>query len=171
MRIIKALIILFVLGVTLNSCRVSYSFTGVSLDPRIKTISVENFYNEAYDGPANMSILFTETLRDYFQKNTPLSLVGEGDLQFSGSVTKYDVSPVAPRAGDEIQTAQLQRLTIEVKVSFVNNFDDEKSFEKAFSQFEDFDANVNLQSVEAELIDTIFDRIVFDIFNKSVADW
>ncbi|MEH0156833.1 LptE family protein [Limibacter armeniacum] len=158
----------------LHGCAgVNFTFTGVNLDPRIKTFSVETFYNEAPDGPSNMGIDFTERLKDYFLRNTSLKMADsgtKGHLEFEGSINGYRVTPISPGAND-LEVAEQQRLTVTVKVNFVNNFDDEKSFNQAFSFYYDFPADQNVQDVENEALDEIFEQILLDIFNKSVADW
>jgi hypothetical protein len=58
-----------------------------------------------------------------------------------------------------------------VQVKFVNNADDSKNFESQFSHYADFPQEQTLSQVEAQLIDVIFERLVYDIFNKTVADW
>ncbi len=161
---LKFIILLFVPA----GCGV-YSFTGISLDPNIKSIAINNFYNNAGNGPANLSQTFTEELRDYYQGNSPLSITSpDGDLVVSGTIIGYDVTPVAP-SGDAL--ASLNRLTIRVQVKFVNNADDTKNFESQFSHYADFPQEQTLSQVEAGLIDVIFERLVYDIFNKTVADW
>jgi hypothetical protein len=146
-----------------------YSFTGINLDPSIKSIAITNFYNNAGNGPANLSQTLTEELRDYYQSNSPLRITQpEGDLVISGTIMGYDVTPVAPSAESQ---ASLNRLTIRVQVKFVNNFDETKNFESQFSAYEDFAQNQTLSQVEGQLIDVIFERVVYDIFNKTVADW
>lgn len=146
-----------------------YSFTGINLDPSIKSIAIANFYNNAGNGPANLSQTLTEELRDYYQSNSPLRITQpEGDLVISGTIMGYDVTPVAPSAESQ---ASLNRLTIRVQVKFVNNFDETKNFESQFSAYEDFPQNQTLSQVESQLIDVIFERVVYDIFNKTVADW
>jgi hypothetical protein len=146
-----------------------YSFTGISLSPEIKSIAISNFYNNAGNGPANLSQTLTEELRDYYQSNSPLSITSpDGDLVVSGTIMGYDVTPVAP-SGDA--QASLNRLTIRVQVKFVNNLDETKNFESQFSHYADFPQEQTLSQVEAGLIDVIFERIVYDVFNKTVADW
>ncbi len=159
-------------GILISSCAgFNFTFTGASLDPAIKTFSIEPFYNEALDGPANLNVRFTEALKEYYQRNTSLKIAGtSGDLEFAGKIARYGVTPEAA-GGGELQNAQLQRLTVVVNVAFINNIDDEKSFTKDFSFFKQFDADRNLTDVEDELIEQIFEQIVFDIFNSTVADW
>ena len=163
------LIVLLILG--FNACSFKVSLNGSSIHPDAKTISIQTFSDDAGTGPPDLNQRFTEKLKTFFQRNTRLTLVdSEGDLQFDGMITTYDVSPVSPSANED-QSASLQRLTIEVKTEFINKFDEKSEFDEGFSQFEDFPANQNIQDVEDELIDVILDRIVFDIFNKSSANW
>jgi hypothetical protein len=159
----------------LQACGV-YSFTGASLGPDVRTISIQSFYNDSGGGPPNMSQLFTEKIKDYYQQNTNLSLVDDnGDLLVEGSITRYDFTPVAPRASgnEEIgDVAGLMRLSITVNATYINTTDDEFNFDnRSFSFFADFDAEQDPASVEDELIDEILEQIVFDIFTASVANW
>ena len=168
-------ILLSYIGVVLflTGCGV-YSFTGVAITA--ETISIKNFYNDADGGPPDMSQTFTNQLTDYFQRNTNLTQVEEkGELQIEGVVTNYRLTPVAPTAtgtDDVGDAAALTRLTITVSVSYVNTTDENFSFEnKTFSFFEDFDNELNITAIEADLLTRIFDQIILDIFNATVANW
>lgn len=123
-----------------------------------------------------MAQLFTNQLTDYFQQNTNLTKVEEdGELQIEGVVSSYRLAPVAPTAtGNDLvgDAAALTRLTINVEVSYVNTTDETFSFEnKSFSFFEDFDNSQNITAIEAELLNRIFEQIILDIFNATVANW
>ena len=166
-------ILLFALFNT--SCGI-YSFTGASISSDVKTISIQPFYNNSPLGPSNMSILFTESIRDYFLQNTNLTLVDEeGDLQIEGSIDNYTLTPAAVSSNQSqngIDLASLTRLTIFVKASYVNVQDDSFDFDKTFSFFKDFDQNSqDLSANEEEFVEEIFDQIILDIFNSSVANW
>jgi hypothetical protein len=153
----------------------SLSFQGTNLDPRVKTMNIDNFDVEIANGPANLGINFTERLREYFQRNTRLGLISSnGHLSFAGTITKYEVTPVAPsgqQTGDLQLLASRQRLTIGIKVQYTNSFDESQDFDQEFSFFADFDQNQTLIQVEQSLIPTILNQIILDIFNKSVANW
>lgn len=154
-----------------------YSFTGAVLGPEIQTIAIQNFYNDSGGGPPNMSQVFTENIKDYYQQNTNLALVeDDGDLLLEGSITRYEFTPVAPQASNRpnevADVAGLMRLNITVSATYINVHNDEFDFQdRSFSFFADFDAEQDPASVEDELIVEIFDQIVFDIFNASVANW
>ncbi len=156
-----------------SGCKI-YSLTGTTLDfSKIKTISINNFYNNAGTGPANLAQTFTERMRDYFQNNTPLKIVtGNSDLHIEGSIVGYDVTPVAPTGnqGTQVQ-ASLNRLTIRVQVKYINNTNEDENFDQTFTAYEDFAQSRTLSQVESSLIPTISDRIVYDVFNRSVANW
>lgn len=165
-----------IIGVVLLGCFTRcgvYSFTGTSITA--ETISIINFYNEADQGPPNMSQTFSDKMRDYFQQNTNLTLIQEdGELQFEGTIVGYRLSPVAPvSAGDpnKADVAALTRLTITVKVSYINITDEEFDFDRNFSFYADYKNDLALTTVEDQLIDEIFDQIILDIFNASVANW
>ncbi len=167
-----SILLFLLLGLT-SSCGV-YSFTGTTISA--KTISIQTFYNDANNGPANLGIQFTDRLRDYYQQNTSLTLVNEdGELQIEGAVASYRLSPVAPSAATSTEVndqANLTRLTISVKVDYVNTQDEEQNFsKKTFSFYADFDNDKGLTAVEDELIQTIYDQIILDIFNATVANW
>jgi len=151
-----------------------YSFTGVNTTA--ETISIQNFFNDTGEGPADLSQRFTEELRDYFQQNTNLTLVDvDGQLQIDGSITSYNTRPVAPVAArsDEVaDVAGLTRLTIQVNVNYVNTQDEELNFNRGFSFYEDYDSRSSTLSAEEDrLIEVIFDQISLDIFSATVADW
>ena len=146
-----------------------YSFTGTSLAPDVKTISIQNFVNVSGGGPANLQQTFSEKARDYFQRNTNLSLLRQGgDLQIQGSIVGYELTPLPPSSND---VASQTRLTMRVKVNYVHTKDEEQSFDETFSFYADFPSNQNITAVEPSLIETISDQIILQIFNRTVANW
>jgi len=164
------LVILVVLIFT--ACKITYSFTGASIASNVKTFSVYYFPNRAKLVNPNLSQQFTQGqdgLENKLIKQTSLNQIKEnGDLEFSGQITEYDVKPMNIVQGD---LAAQNRLTISVKVKFTNNKDHEQDWEKTFTQYEDFDSNRSLTDVEDALASAIIKKLVDDIFNASVADW
>ena len=156
-----------------SSCGV-YTFTGTNTNAQ--TITVLNFYNDTGMGPATLSQQFTERLRDYYQRNTSLAIVDiGGELVVEGSIVGYNTMPVAPVASGNDQQADVAgstRLTIRVQVDFTNTLNEEEDFSRSFSFYDDFDSQTsNLTAEEDQLIDTIFEQVIFDIFNATVANW
>ena len=166
--------LLLLLILPISGCSV-YSFTGAALVSGEQTVSIQQFYNNALLGPSNMSQVFTQKIKDYFQQNTNLTLVDkEGDLQFDGYISNYTVSPVAPNASanNTAQVSVISRITITVKATYVNIKNEQFDFDQNFSFFVNFDSeNVDLASNEDQFVEEIFDQIILDIFNASVANW
>ncbi|TDO03322.1 LptE family protein [Sunxiuqinia elliptica] len=176
MTLIKSLrswmlvIVLVVAGSGLfQSCKVSYSFTGASLSPLVKTFTVYYFPNRARLINPNLSQQLTEGLQDKLLRQTSLDLVEErGDLEFEGQITGYDTRPMNISQGDK---AAQTRLTVTVRVKYTNNLNHDEDWEKTFTAYEDFEANRILSDVEDELIETILEKLTEDIFNASIANW
>ena len=152
-----------------HSCGI-YSFTGTSIQPDVMSVSIPYFEYKALKVNPSLSNQITEALQEKFIRLTRLELVDEeGDLEVIGSVTGYDVKATAINASE--QAAQ-NRLTVTVKVSFVNRKYPEESFDdKSFSAFADFDAMQQLDAVEATLCEEIIEKLCEDIFNGTVANW
>lgn len=161
-------IYLGLIAILLSSCfTVKYSSTGASIPPDAQTFSVEFFSNKAPLAPASLSRDITEKLKDRFINDTRLSLVGRnGDLYFEGEIVGYDLKPVNIQGNE---TAGNMRLTLKVKVTFVNMKAHEWDFSTTFSNYIDLDANA-VQATTGDL-EELTDKIIDEIFNKSVANW
>ena len=146
-----------------------YSFKGISIDPTINTFYVTIFDNLSNEAPPTLGQDFTEVLRDKIRNESRLRLKDtDPDIDFTGSVSSFIVTSEAPEPG---QTTSFNRLTITVKVDYVNNRNEENKWNRQFSFFANFDANQNLLDIQEELINSINDQIVEDIFNFSFTDW
>lgn len=173
----RSWLLLLFLPFGLAACAVKYSFTGTNINYEVvKTFSVENFFNDSGSGPANMEQRFTEALKEYYQRNTQLELVrNNGDLQFSGSIVRYSLSPQAVvSSGDPNlpDRAGQMRLTIAVEVEYVNMSNEEENKKQTFTFFQDYDPRTTtLLDVENQLVEDIFETIIQDIFTATVADW
>ena len=171
-KISSALGVIFALVVaafTFGSCGI-YSFTGTSIQPDVKTVTISYFEYKALKVNPSLSNQMTEALQDKFLKLTKLEQVDmDGDLEILGAVTGYDVKATAVTANE--QAAQ-NRLTVTVKVTFINRKYPEDDFQdKSFSAYADFDAMQSLDAVESTLCDEIVEKLCEDIFNATVAQW
>lgn len=155
--------------VLFSGCKLHYGFSGATIPPEAKTVSVQYFHNQATLAPPTLSQIFTEALRERLSSQTRLGLVNKnGDLNFEGSITGYVTSPIAIQSTD---LAALNRLTITVNVKYVCSFDEKKNFEQSFSRFADYNSSESLTTVEQELITQINEQLTLDIFNRALNDW
>ena len=138
----------------LSACSGGYSFTGASIPPGAKTISVATFPNYAPTVNPQLSQKLTDELMQMFSGQTPLDVtntVGTGDLQLEGEITAYD--------------------TITIKVRFTNTLDPDAGFEQSFSRYRDYAASRDFSAVENTLVGEIVTELCEDVFNKSVVNW
>jgi len=172
-RLVLHMVLLFALFMSFSSIFLlqgcSYSFTGASISPSVKSISVSYLPNNSALVQPTLSRKLTEAVRDKFTSQSNLSLVGSnGDLNIEGEITGYTTEPVAI-TGD--QEAALQRLKITVNIRFTNKQDSKQDFETNFSRYQDYDSQKRLGEVEESLIDIINEELAQDIFNKAVVNW
>jgi len=148
-----------------------YKFTGTSFDPNIETFYVSPFETRTGNAPPTIGITFEEGLKLKIRRESKLS---ENDtnpnIEFKGTITRFDVQPQAPEAGE---TIGFNRLTIAIEIEYIDYFhdDDLYNWKQTFSRFADFGANDNLLNVQDALIDEISQQILEDIFNKAFTDW
>ncbi len=147
-----------------------YSFSGTSIKPDVKTITINYFEYKAMKVNPSLSNDLTEAVRNQFRRMTSLEQLDmDGDLEITGQVTGYDVRASAVTAGD---VAAMNRLTVTVKVDFTNRKYPEEDFSgKSFSAYADYESTTSLDAVESTLCAEIIDKIVEDIFNATVAQW
>src|SRR5688500_2473114 len=172
-KITFAFILLAILTAVLGcGVGINYSMTGTSTPAQ--NISISEFYNNTDLGQANLGQTFTNQLKTYIIQNSNLAVVLEdGQLQMEGEITGFTLTPIAPTATNDptqINSASSTRITITVKATYVNTLDESMSFkDKSFSFYKDFPNDQNFTDVEEQYTRQIFERIVNDIFNASIA--
>ena len=155
-------------SILISSCGI-YSFNGASISKNTKTITIKYFKNNASTIQPTLSQVITEKLKDYFTQQTNLSINdNDGDLKFSGEITKYEIKPMAIQSNE---VAGKNRLTIAVKVDFTNIYENEYNFSHTFSRYRDYESSQNFSEIEEILIEEISNELIEDIFNKSVVNW
>lgn len=161
------------LGVTfvllVQSCKMTYSFSGASISPEVKSVSVQFFPNRASIVNPTLSQEFTDALKDKIKGQTSLIFVNDlGDVNFEGEISNYHTQPLAI-TGD--QQAAMNRFTITVRVKFSNAIDPDQDFDSSFSRYQDYSSSKDFSSVEEDLITEILKDITEDIFNKAFVNW
>ena len=163
--------VLLLIGALLltSSCKMSYSFSGASISPAVKTISVQYFQNRASLVQPGLSQYITDALIDKCKAQTNLLLTNRiGDVNFEGEISDYNTRPLTVAADAR---AAMNRFSISVKVKFTNAVEPDLSFEQTFTRYEDYESTNSLNSVEKQLSDKIIEVIIEDIFNRAFANW
>lgn len=159
---------LLFLSLILSSC--SISFKGINIPPDVTTYFVDNFQNNALGAPGDINQRFSEALRAKIRNESRLIYNEQSpDIEFSGNITRFSLTPEAPQAGN---TVALNKLEIAVSIDYVNNKDEAKNWKaKQFTFFRTFESDKDFISIQDGLIDEIFKQLMENIFNEAFTGW
>lgn len=161
-------VILFFSILSTNACKI-YRFSDASVDPNLKTFTINASNNIATFQNANAAPLLTDKLKEKFIRETRMALVRQdGDIEYSCTIVEYNIEPIALT---NTQTLAQNRLNIGIKVECTHKKDDKKSYVQNFRDGENFSAQASFSLIEDGLLNTIYDRIIQQIFNKSFSNW
>ncbi|MDX5423001.1 MAG: LPS assembly lipoprotein LptE [Hymenobacteraceae bacterium] len=149
-----------------------YSFTGTSIAPDIKSIAIQNFENSTGEGPANLTQIVTNNFKDYYRRNTNLLILQrDADLQLEGQIVSFTYTPAAVQREGINDIAALNRLTLGIQVRFTNAKNPDESFDRLFTISQDFQQGIDVTQIPPASINELTERLVTDVFNKTVANW
>lgn len=167
----KKLIALLSIVLLSTACKVSYRFDGAQIDYKvIKTISIQDFTNQAALVYAPLTQVFNERMQDVFIQNTKLVISDDNpDLEIEGEIVRYDLTPQSVK---EDAYESETRLTMAVKYRFRNNKDPQQDKQdETISAYRDYPASRMLNDVQDELIEELTKEIVDQIFNSTLSNW
>ena len=157
-------------AIALTACRISIKLNGSALDYTVyKTIRVSEFPIRAALVYPPLQQTFETSLLDYISKNTRLQTTdGAADLEIEGEITGYNLTP---QAVTENAYASMTRLTISVRVKYIDNRADSNNNDQTFSAYRDFDSSEMLTDVQDQLCEEISKELVELIFNATLGNW
>lgn len=150
---------------------ISYKFNGAALDyNKYKTVSFAQFPIRAALVYPPLQQVFQNKLQDVVDQQTRLIQVDNpnSDLRFEGEITTYNLSPQA--VGDNAYATRT-RLTIGVRVKYIDNVNSALSNDINVSAYRDFDSNQLLIDVQDQLCEEISTELVDLIFNQTLGNW
>ena len=168
---IKRLFTLISLIVIMQACSISYKFNGAALDYTIyKTISISQFPIRAALVYPPLQQTFENQLTEMIERQTRLRVMDSGntDLRIEGEITGYSLSP---QAVNENAYASQTRLTITVRVKYIDNKNDGQEIDQTFSAYRDLSSNEMLTDVQDELCTQISKELADLIFNATIGNW
>lgn len=154
-----------------TACSISYKFNGAALDYNVyHTISFSEFPIRAALVYPPLQQLFENKLMDMVTQQTRLQVLDtpNTDLRIEGEITGYTLSPQA--VGENAYASQT-RLTIAVRVRYIDNRNDALSKDQTFSAYRDFSASQMLTDVQDDLCNQITDDLSDLIFNATLGNW
>lgn len=159
-----------IVSLLVAACTISYKFNGSALNYDIyRTIDVGEFPIRAALVYPPLQQTFENELLDCISRQTRLQEVdGNSDLEITGEITGYSLSPQA--VGEDAYATQT-RLTITVRVKYVDHKNDANSKDETFSAYRDFSSSEMLTDVQDELCMQICEELVDLIFNATLGNW
>lgn len=146
-----------------------YSFKGISIPEDAETFYVAKFEDISDLQLPNYDIIFTELLKDKIRNESRLKWAEiDPDIEFKGKIIGFTVSSVAPEAGS---VSAFNRLEVTIEVSYTNIKDESKNWTKRFSQFDNFDSQLNLLEATDDILPGINQLLLDYIFNAAFTDW
>lgn len=154
----------------LEGCSISYKFNGSALNYDIyKTINVSEFPIRASLVYPPLQQTFENQLLDAITRQTRLQEVdGNSDLEMTGEITGYTLSPQA--VGEDAYASQT-RLTITVRVKYIDHKNEANDIDQSFSAYRDFSSSEMLTDVQDQLCQEICEDLVDLIFNATLGNW
>ena len=148
-----------------NSCIPKYTLNGAAIDySKYRTISISDF-------PIRAALVYPENkLKDMVSQQTRLQVVDSpnSDLRMEGEISGYSLSPQAVR---EDAYASQTRLTIQVKIHYIDAKNPALTSEQTFSAYRDFNSDQMLTDVQDDLCNQICNDLTDLIFNATLGNW
>lgn len=154
-----------------QACLPKYTFNGASIDyTTYRNISFGEFPIRAALVYPPLQQLFENKMLDMIQQQTRLRVVDNvtSDLRMEGEITGYNLTPQS--VGEDAYASQT-RLTITVRVRYINNKNPNLSKDQSFSAYRDFSSSEMLTDVQDELCNQICKDLTDLIFNATLGDW
>ncbi len=163
-------LIVSISAVIFGGCTISYKFNGSALNYDIyKTIDVSEFPIRASLVYPPLQQVFENELLDAISTQTRLQETdGNSDLELSGEITGYNLSPQA--VGEDAYASQT-RLTITVRIKYIDHRNEANNIDQSFSAYRDFPSSEMLTDVQDQLCQEISEELVDLIFNATLGNW
>lgn len=158
--------------VYLSAC--SYSFTGASVPPHLKTIAVPLFVDRSGSGEFDLSEKLTNGLIRKFIEDNTLSVSDrlKSDSILEGTVISISDAP-AVVSGGGTENITSRRITITIRVIYRDLVKRLTIFERNFSNYGDYPVGGggDISTIRRQAIDNAVEKITEDILLGVVSNW
>jgi hypothetical protein len=162
-------VILFVLVFSTCLLGCSYSFTGSSVPPHLKTIAVPLFDDQSGFGEAGLRELFTNKLISRFTQDNSLQIADKKDADsiLEGTIVAVRDEPSVVGSGE---TVSKRRLTIVVNAAYQDMKLRKKVWEKQLSNWGDYEIGAGPAERQSAIAVAI-EKLTEDILLETVSGW
>lgn len=164
-------LVIIILIFQLSGC--SYSFTGASVPPHLKTIAIPLVMDRSGSAEPNLSNDFTNDLIQKFIDDNNLEVTDKtnADALLECTITSIKDTPeVVASTQTQSEKATERRITINVKVVYKDLIKKQTILNKDFSNYSTYDASDFVEARGAAISETI-NNITEDILLAVVSNW
>lgn len=154
--------------ITLISC--SYSFTGASVPPHIKTVAVPLFTDRSGTGEFDIGEKVTNSLIQKFIDDNTLIITDrlKSDSIVEGTIVTIRDETAVVSGGENITS---RRITLNIRVIYKDLVKKQTVFERNFSNYGDYSTDGDIIELRQKAIDDAIDKIAEDILLGVVSNW
>jgi hypothetical protein len=157
----------FVFLVQVPGC--AYSFTGASVPPHLKTITIPLVDDQSGFGEAGLREDFTRELTSQFINDNSIRVADRStaDAMLTGSIVSVNDAPSMVQQGEQVSQ---RRITMSVKFAFQDMKLRRKIWEKSFSNWGDYESGGGLSQRQSGLKEAIR-KLSEDVLLETVSGW
>ena len=148
----------------------SYSFTGSSVPPHLKTIAIPIVKDKSGSGEPSLSNDLTQNLTQQFVDDNNLQVVNSVTADAVLSVTVISLPDRAEVVSGENEKASKRRITLNVKAVYKDLVTKKTIFDRNFSNYGIFETD-NYAENRLGAIQVAIDNVALDLLLAVVADW
>jgi hypothetical protein len=151
----------------------SYSFTGASVPPHLKSISIPLCIDRSGSGQPGMSDNFTDKLIEKFTNDNTLQVTDKSnaDAVVECSIVSLNDMPAVIGVKSGGENVSERRVTLNVKVIYRDFVQKKVVFNKNFTNYADYSNTGDVYSLKNAAIDEAIDKITEDILLGVVSNW
>lgn len=165
----RAAILFILISLTMfRGC--SYSFTGASVPPHLKSINIPFPIDRSGSGEADLVDVFnTKIVQAFIDDNTiQIAERANADATLECTVISLSDVPAVVSGGEDVT---LRKLTINIKVVYRDLVKRELIFDKNFSDFGNYSNQGNVYDERKQAIEAAMDKLAEDILLSVVSNW
>lgn len=163
------LLLIVIVAITMfESC--SYSFSGASVPPHLKTIYITVFQDRSGSGEFNLGDRVTRQLTQKFIDDNTLMVSDRTNANavLDGSITSLTDAPSTISGGEKVSS---RRVTLNVQIIYKDLVKKQTIFERSFSNYGDYTVGGEITNARKAAIETAIDKITEDILLGVVSNW
>jgi hypothetical protein len=147
----------------------SYSFTGSSVPPHLKTVHIPLFDDRTSSGEPSVREDFTNRLIERFRQDNSLEVTDQAgaDCELEGTIASFTDAPTVVTAGETVQKA---RITIGVRAAFNDRKLKKAVFDKTFTSWGEYDIGADPAARRAA-VSAAIEKLTEDILLEAVSGW